>query len=66
MLATVESARRQGLARRLLDTVEAIAQAGGHDLICLVVSDTNAPARASPGARSAMWTPQLHASVIVL
>ena len=45
-LATVESARRQGLARRLLDTAEAIARASGHDLICLVVSDANAPARA--------------------
>ena len=46
VLATVESARRQGLARRLLDTAEAIARAGRHDLICLVVSDANAPARA--------------------
>jgi ribosomal protein S18 acetylase RimI-like enzyme len=45
-VATVERARRQGLARRLLDTAEAIARAGGHDLICLVVSDANAPARA--------------------
>jgi ribosomal protein S18 acetylase RimI-like enzyme len=45
-LATVESARRQGLARRLLDKAETIARAGGHDLICLVVSDANAPARA--------------------
>jgi ribosomal protein S18 acetylase RimI-like enzyme len=45
-VATVESARRQGLARRLLDTAEAIARAGRHDLICLVVSDANAPARA--------------------
>ena len=46
MLATVESARRQGLARRLLDTAETIARASGHDLICLVVSDAKAPARA--------------------
>jgi ribosomal protein S18 acetylase RimI-like enzyme len=45
-VATVESARRQGLARRLLDTAETIARAGHHDLICLVVSDANAPARA--------------------
>lgn len=45
-VATVESARRQGLARRLLDTAEAIARVGRHDLICLVVSDANAPARA--------------------
>jgi len=45
-VATVESARRQGLARRLLDMAETIARAGGHDLICLVVSDANAPARA--------------------
>jgi ribosomal protein S18 acetylase RimI-like enzyme len=46
MLATVESARRQGLARRLLDTAETIARASGNDLICLVVSDAKAPARA--------------------
>ena len=45
-LATVESARRQGLARRLLDTAEAIARTGRHHLICLVVSDAHAPARA--------------------
>ncbi len=45
-LATLESARRQGHARRLLDAAEAIARAGGHDLICLVVSDAHVPARA--------------------
>ena len=51
VLATVETARRQGLARRLLDTAEAIARAGRHELISIIVSDANAPARALYAAK---------------
>lgn len=46
VIATIEAARRRGHARRLLDTAEAIARAGQHDLISIIVSDANAPARA--------------------
>lgn len=45
ILAVAARARRRGHARRLLAAADAIALAGGHDRISLIVSDANPAAR---------------------
>lgn len=46
VLGTAPARRRQGHAQRLMAVAEAIARAGGHVEITIIVADSNAPARA--------------------